>query len=69
MAGQALFAWMLLAVPIVVLLTPPLAAILRRVPALAAHHADDGRGPTNKDKFAGKPDLSLRTPLAVESGD
>lgn len=69
MAGQALFAWMLLAVPIVVLLTPPLAAILRRVPALAAHHAEDGRGPTNKDKFAGNPDLSLRTPLAVESGD
>ncbi len=40
MAGQALFAWLLLAVPVVVLLTPALAAILRRVPAVAA--ADSG---------------------------
>jgi len=36
MAGQALFAWLLLAVPVVVLLTPALALVLRRVPAVAA---------------------------------
>ena len=40
MAGQALFAWLLLAVPVVVLLTPALTAVLRRVPAVAA--ADSG---------------------------
>lgn len=36
MAGQALIAWLLLAVPVVMLLTPALAAVLRRVPAVAA---------------------------------
>jgi uncharacterized protein (DUF2062 family) len=36
MAGQALIAWLLLAVPVVMLLTPALAALLRRVPAVAA---------------------------------
>ncbi len=36
MAGQALFAWLLLAVPVVVLLTPALTLILRRIPAVAA---------------------------------
>jgi hypothetical protein len=36
MAGQALLAWLLLAVPVVVLLTPTLTLLLRRVPALAA---------------------------------
>jgi hypothetical protein len=36
MAGQALFAWLLLAIPVVVLLTPVLTAVLRRVPAVAA---------------------------------
>ena len=35
MAGQALFAWLVLAVPVVVLLTPALTAVFRRVPALA----------------------------------
>ena len=35
MAGQALFAWLLLAVPMVVLLTPALTVVLRRLPALA----------------------------------
>ena len=41
MAGQALFAWLLLAVPVVVLLTPALAVLLRRVPALAAVESGD----------------------------
>jgi len=41
MAGQALFAWLLLAVPVVVMLTPVLAVILRRVPALAEAEAGD----------------------------
>ena len=41
MAGQALFGWLLLAVPMVVLLTPALTAILRRVPALAAVESGD----------------------------
>jgi len=41
MAGQALFAWLLLAIPVVVLLTPALAAILRRVPALTAAQSGD----------------------------
>ena len=36
MAGQAFFAWLLLAVPVVLLLTPALTLILRRVPAAAA---------------------------------
>ena len=36
MAGQALVAWLLLAIPVVVLLTPTLTLLLRRVPALAA---------------------------------
>lgn len=41
MAGQALIAWLLLAVPVVVLLTPALAAILRRVPAVATAESGD----------------------------
>jgi hypothetical protein len=36
MAGQALLAWLLLAIPVVVLLTPVLTVLLRRVPAFAA---------------------------------
>lgn len=36
LAGQALVAWLLLAIPVVLLLTPTLALLLRRVPALAA---------------------------------
>lgn len=40
-AGQALFAWLLLAIPVVVLLTVGLTALLRRVPALAAAEAGD----------------------------
>jgi hypothetical protein len=36
MAGQAFVAWLLLAVPVVLLLTPALTLILRRVPAVAA---------------------------------
>ena len=36
MAGQALLAWLLLAIPVVVLLTPLLTVLLRRVPAFAA---------------------------------
>jgi uncharacterized protein (DUF2062 family) len=35
MAGQALLAWFLIAIPVVVLLTPTLTMLLRRVPALA----------------------------------
>jgi hypothetical protein len=35
MAAQALLAWLLIAIPVVLLLTPTLAAVLRRVPALA----------------------------------
>lgn len=41
MAGQALFAWLLLAVPVVVLLTPALTAVLRRVPSVAAAESGD----------------------------
>lgn len=41
MAGQALFAWLLLAVPVVVLLTPALTVVLRRVPAVAAAESGD----------------------------
>jgi len=41
MAGQALFAWLLFAVPVVVLLTPMLTVVLRRIPAVAgAEFAD-----------------------------
>ena len=36
MAGQALLAWLLIAVPLVVLMTLTLTPVLRRVPALAA---------------------------------
>jgi uncharacterized protein (DUF2062 family) len=42
LAGQALFAWLLLAIPVVVLLTPALTALLRRVPALSAIENSDG---------------------------
>ncbi|HEY1985334.1 MAG TPA: DUF2062 domain-containing protein [Terracidiphilus sp.] len=35
MAGQALLAWFLVAIPVVMLLTPTLTLLLRRVPALA----------------------------------
>ncbi len=42
MAGQALLAWLLIAVPVVLLLTPALTAVLRRVPMVA--EAQD-RGP------------------------
>ena len=55
MAGQALFAWLLLAVPMVVVLTPALAAVLRRVPAIASHGSSK--------------DLPLGAPTAVEAGD
>jgi hypothetical protein len=56
MAGQALFAWLLLAVPVVLLVTPALTLVLRRVPAVAGHPSDG--------------DLSLGTPTAAaESGD
>jgi len=40
-AGQALFAWLLLAVPIFALLTTALTALLRRIPMLAAAEAGD----------------------------
>jgi uncharacterized protein (DUF2062 family) len=39
MAGQALLAWLVLAIPVVVLLTPALALLLRQVPALASAKA------------------------------
>jgi uncharacterized protein (DUF2062 family) len=41
MAGQALVAWLLLAVPMVVLLTPALTALFRRIPALSAAESGD----------------------------
>ncbi len=41
MAGQALVAWLLLALPVVVLLTPTLTLVLRRVPAVAAAESGD----------------------------
>jgi uncharacterized protein (DUF2062 family) len=41
MAGQALSAWLLLAVPVVLLLTPALTALLRRLPAVAAAESGD----------------------------
>jgi hypothetical protein len=40
-AGQALLAWLLLAVPVALLLTATLTRILRRVPAMAAAEAGD----------------------------
>jgi hypothetical protein len=40
-AGQALLAWLLLAIPAVLLLTFMLTGLLRRVPALAAAEAGD----------------------------
>jgi uncharacterized protein (DUF2062 family) len=41
MAGQAMFAWLLLAIPVVVLLTPMLTVLLRRIPAFAAAEFGD----------------------------
>lgn len=41
MAGQALLAWLLLAIPAVVVLTVTLTSVLRRVPALATVRARD----------------------------
>lgn len=41
MAGQALLAWVVLAVPAVLLLTFALTMVLRRIPALAAAEAGD----------------------------
>jgi uncharacterized protein (DUF2062 family) len=41
MASQALVAWLLLAIPVVVVVTPTLAALLRRVPVVAAAECGD----------------------------
>jgi uncharacterized protein (DUF2062 family) len=41
MAGQALLAWVLIAIPSVVLLTFMLTGVLRRIPAMAAAEAGD----------------------------
>lgn len=41
MAGQALLAWLIVAIPTVALLTATLTPVLRRVPALAAEEAAD----------------------------
>ncbi len=41
LAGQALLAWLVLAVPVAVILTLMLTGVLRRVPALAAVQARD----------------------------
>ena len=41
LAGQALLAWLLLAIPVVLLLTFTLPLLLRRIPALAAAEAGD----------------------------
>ena len=41
LAGQALLAWLLVAVPAVLLITLTLTPMLRRVPALAAAEAGD----------------------------
>lgn len=41
MAGQALFAWLLLAVPVVALLTTALTVLLRRIPVIASAQAGD----------------------------
>src|ERR1019366_3377691 len=40
-AGQALLGWLLVAIPVVLLLTPTLTVLLRRIPALAAVEAAD----------------------------
>ena len=39
LAGQAIFAWLVLAVPVVMLGTPALAAVLRRLPVVAREEA------------------------------
>ena len=39
LCGQALLAWALIAIPMVLLLTPTLTVVLRRIPALAAAKA------------------------------
>jgi hypothetical protein len=41
MAGQALLAWVVIAVPAVLLLTFTLTLLLRRIPSLAAAEAGD----------------------------
>ncbi len=41
MAGQALFAWLLLAIPVAALLTTTLTPLLRRIPVLASAEAGD----------------------------
>jgi hypothetical protein len=41
LAGEALLAWLLIAVPAVALMTATLTVLLRRVPALAAAEAGD----------------------------
>jgi uncharacterized protein (DUF2062 family) len=41
LSGQALLAWLLIAIPMVALLTPTLTVLLRRIPALAAAEAGD----------------------------
>jgi hypothetical protein len=41
MAGQALLAWLVIAVPAVLLMTATLTALLRRVPAVAAAESAD----------------------------
>jgi hypothetical protein len=42
-AGQALLAWLLIAIPVVVLLTPTLTLLLRRVPAFAEIKSSDNQ--------------------------
>lgn len=83
MAGQALFAWLLLAVPVVLVLTPALAAVLRRVPAIASHPSKKdlpvgtpALHSSNEELLLGAPvshpsneDLLLGTPVAAEAGD
>ena len=41
LAGQALLAWLLVAIPAVVLLTAVLTGVFRRIPAIAVHEAAD----------------------------
>jgi hypothetical protein len=41
LAGEAVLAWLLIAIPAVILLTAMLTLLLRRVPALAAAEAGD----------------------------
>jgi hypothetical protein len=41
LAGQALLAWLLVAIPAVVLMTATLTLMLRRIPAVAASEAGD----------------------------